>query len=76
MEGREGEGRGREGKKGEGVGEIQFLASGRHRLSYATANCITTVYIKVAGDGKFMRCDCWGGNERIKFIYTKIEKGL
>jgi len=26
----------REGKKGNGWGAIQFLASGRHRLSYAT----------------------------------------
>ena len=29
-------GRGEGGKKGRGGGAIQFLASGRHRLSYAT----------------------------------------
>jgi len=42
--GRQGKGReveGREGKKGRGRGRsaIQFLASGRHRLSYATDRC-------------------------------------
>ena len=41
----EGEGgEGGKGRKGRGGGAIQFLASGRHRLSYATA-CVSSSLI-------------------------------
>ena len=47
MEGGKGrEGKGREGK-GNGWGAIQFLASGRHRLSYATD--LGRIYVRVIG---------------------------